>query len=258
MQVSSRRRGVALTTLQAAPSSRGVLRPTRGEGRATGRAVTGGDQKGKTGEFGGGWLASRGQTVVGWAMAQKVLHIGVHSRAKWVMTGACTWARSMLCDECTRVRYSGAGAGEAGSGRRWCEGDTELRELFLAPVQGVRWQDVERRRPRGGGARDRGGVGCTHTLYTLKWKLLAVQAAAWLGCGTACLVWTLVFERDAAQRRPRGERVVPSRSGAGGPRAHGGVARRHGGAHAAGACCVPCRLGACPGHRWWPVAALRQ
>jgi hypothetical protein len=39
----------APTALEAALSSGGVLGPTRGEGRATGRVVTGGDQKEKTG-----------------------------------------------------------------------------------------------------------------------------------------------------------------------------------------------------------------
>jgi hypothetical protein len=59
-------------------------------------------------------------------------------------------------------------------------------------------------------------------------------AAVWPRCSAACLVRTLVSERDAAQRRPRGEGVVPSGSGAGGPRARGGAARRHGGARTAG------------------------
>jgi hypothetical protein len=68
---------------------------------------------------------------------------------------------------------------------------------------------------------------------------------AWGGRGAACLVRTLVSERDAAQRQPRGEGVVPSGSGAGSPRAHNGAARRHGGARAAGGrrCCATSLVG---------------
>jgi hypothetical protein len=39
----------------------------------------------------------------------------------------------------------------------------------------ARWRDAERRRPRGGGARDRGGVGRTRMLCVPKRKLLAAQ-----------------------------------------------------------------------------------
>jgi hypothetical protein len=46
-QASSHRRGVALTALQAEPIFEGVPGPTRGEGRATRRAVTSGDQMGE-------------------------------------------------------------------------------------------------------------------------------------------------------------------------------------------------------------------
>jgi hypothetical protein len=91
-------------------------------------------KRGKTGEFGGGWLASRGQAAVGWAMARNVLFICVHSRAKWAMAGACTRVRSVLYVGRARARCSGAGAGEAGNGRRQREGDTELRGLSLALV----------------------------------------------------------------------------------------------------------------------------
>jgi hypothetical protein len=106
-------------TLEAALSSGGVLGPTRGEGRATGRVVTGGDQKEKTGV----WAvrltdSNRRQAVVGWAMAQKVIFIGVHSRAKWATVGACMRAQRALCRAHACARCSGAGAGETSSGRR--------------------------------------------------------------------------------------------------------------------------------------------
>jgi hypothetical protein len=52
--------------LQAAPSSKGVPRPTRGEGRATGRAVTGGGQNRENkGSWRCGLRASRRETMVG-------------------------------------------------------------------------------------------------------------------------------------------------------------------------------------------------
>jgi hypothetical protein len=175
VRASSHRRGVALMAQQVAPSSGGVPGPTRGEGRATGRAIIGGNQKGKIGEFDGGWLASRGRAPVGWPMARKVL-IGVHSRAKWATAGACTWARSVLYAGRTRVRA----AVEQGRARL-ATGGVSVKETrsctacLLRLSRRTRWRVAERRRPRGDGACGRGGIGCTRTLCTPKRKLLAAQ-----------------------------------------------------------------------------------
>jgi hypothetical protein len=62
-RASSHRQGAAPTALQAALSSGGVLGPTRGEGRALGRAITRGDQKGKNRCMGG--AADRRRQEVG-------------------------------------------------------------------------------------------------------------------------------------------------------------------------------------------------
>jgi hypothetical protein len=131
-------------------------------------------KRGKIGEFGGGWLTSRGRAAVGWAMAWKVHLIGVPSRAKRVMTGACTQARSVLYAGRTCVRA----AVEQGRARL-AAGGVSVKETrscaacLLSLSRRARWRDVERRRPRGGGARDRGGIG--RTLCTVKRKLLAAQ-----------------------------------------------------------------------------------
>jgi hypothetical protein len=111
---------------------------------------------------------------VGWAMAWKVHLIGVPSRAKRVMTGACTQARSVLYAGRTCVRA----AVEQGRARL-AAGGVSVKETrscaacLLSLSRRARWRDVERRRPRGGGARDRGGIG--RTLCTVKRKLLAAQ-----------------------------------------------------------------------------------
>jgi hypothetical protein len=57
---SSHQRGVAPTALQATPSSGGVLRPTRIEGRATGRLSVAAAKMGNTGDPGGADYEHRG------------------------------------------------------------------------------------------------------------------------------------------------------------------------------------------------------
>jgi hypothetical protein len=133
-----------------------------------------------------------------------------------------------------RARCSGAVAGEAGSG--WCqhEGDAELRDLSLTlvhegEVARCRAEEATRRRC----ARQRWRRAHAHALRA-EAEAASGAAAAWPERGAACLVRTLVSERDAVQRWPRGEGAVPSGSGAGGPRARGGAARHHEGARATG------------------------
>jgi hypothetical protein len=78
------------------------------------------------------------------------------ARAKWAMAGACTWVHSVLC--------AAMGQGRA----RLAAGDASVKETrsctacLLHLSRWARWQDAEQRRPRGGGAHDRGGVGCMH------------------------------------------------------------------------------------------------
>jgi hypothetical protein len=120
--------------------------------------------KGKTGVWAGRLTgADRRQAVVGWAMARKVLFIGVHSWSKWVTAGACTRVRSVLCAGHTRV-HAAVEQGQA----RLVAGGASVKEtrscttcLFRLSRR-VRWLDAERRRPHGSGARGRGGVGRTH------------------------------------------------------------------------------------------------
>jgi hypothetical protein len=132
----------------------------------------------------------------------------------------------------TRGRCSGAGACEAGSGQRQHEGDAELRDLSLTLVQEgevkrCRAEEATRQRC----VWQRWHRVHAHALHA-KAEAARGTTAVWLRRGAACLIRTLVSERDAAQRRPRGG-VVPSGSGASGPRARGGAAWRHGGARTA-------------------------
>jgi hypothetical protein len=101
--------------------------------------------------------------VVGRAMARKVIFIGVHSRAKWATVGACMRVHSVLCAGRTPVRAA------VGQGRvRLAAGGASVKETrscvayLLRLSRRTRWRDAEHRRPRGGNAHDRGGVGRTH------------------------------------------------------------------------------------------------
>jgi hypothetical protein len=96
--------------------------PTRREGRATERAVTGGDQKGKNR---GVWRRLAGEQRTGGGGVGNGTEGTFYRRALEGKTG----------DGCARAcALQWSRAGEASSERRQREGDAELRGLSLTPI----------------------------------------------------------------------------------------------------------------------------